>query len=52
MINKNKNCELIKFEDGDFTLDVNVIPDEDTVYFLNDNVTTVSTGKFETHTKN
>ena len=32
MINQNKNYELIKFEDGDFTLDVNVSPDEDTVW--------------------
>lgn len=27
-----KNYELIKFEDGDFTLDVNVSPNEDTVW--------------------
>ncbi|MBQ3252980.1 MAG: virulence RhuM family protein [Acholeplasmatales bacterium] len=27
-----KNYELIKFEDGDFTLDVNVSPSEDTVW--------------------
>ena len=31
MENKNK-YELIKFEDGDFTLDVNVSPNEDTVW--------------------
>ena len=31
MINQNKNYELIKFEDSDFALDVNVSPDEDTV---------------------
>ena len=29
---KNKNFELIKFEDGDFSLDVNVSPNEDTVW--------------------
>ena len=28
----NKNYELIKFEDGDFSLDVNVSPTEDTVW--------------------
>ena len=28
----NKNYELIKFEDGDFSLDVNVSPNEDTVW--------------------
>jgi hypothetical protein len=27
-----KNFELIKFEDGDFSLDVNVSPIEDTVW--------------------
>lgn len=27
----NKNYDLIKFEDGDFSLDVNVSPSEDTV---------------------
>ena len=31
MIN-NKTYELIKFEDGDFSLDVNVSPNEDTVW--------------------
>ena len=32
MINKDKSYELIKFEDGDFSLDVKVTPDEDTVW--------------------
>ena len=32
MSNQNKNYELIKFEDGDFTLDVNVSPEEDTAW--------------------
>ena len=32
MNNQEKEYELIKFEDGDFSLDVNVSPDEDTVW--------------------
>ena len=32
MKNQEKKYELIKFEDGDFSLDVNVSPDEDTVW--------------------
>ena len=32
MKNQEKNYELIKFVDGDFSLDVNVSPDEDTVW--------------------
>lgn len=32
MISQKKTYELIKFEDGDFTLDVNVSPDEETVW--------------------
>ena len=32
MKNQEKKCELIKFEDGDFSLDVNVSPDDDTVW--------------------
>ena len=32
MINKDKSYELIKFEDGDFSLDVKVSPDENTVW--------------------
>lgn len=32
MINDEKKFELIKFEDGEFSLDVNVSPDEDTVW--------------------
>ena len=33
MINNNeKKYELIKFEDGEFSLDVNVSPDEETVW--------------------
>lgn len=32
MINNDNKYELIKFEDGEFSLDVNVSPDEDTVW--------------------
>ena len=32
MNNKDKSYELIKFEDGDFSLDVKVSPNEDTVW--------------------
>ena len=32
MINKEITYDLIKFEDGDFSLDVKVSPNEDTVW--------------------
>jgi hypothetical protein len=32
MINEEKKYELIKFNDGEFSLDVNVSPSEDTVW--------------------
>ena len=32
MINKEKTYDLIKFEDGNFSLDVKVSPNEDTVW--------------------
>ena len=32
MNNQKKKYELIKFEDGEFSLDVNVSPDEETVW--------------------
>lgn len=32
MINNEKQYELIKFEDGEFSIDVNVSPSEDTVW--------------------
>lgn len=32
MNNQGKKYDLIKFEDGDFSLDVNVSPDEYTVW--------------------
>ena len=37
MMDKNK-YELIKFEDGDFSLDVNVSPDEDTVWLTQEQI--------------
>lgn len=33
-----KECEIIKFEDGDFSLDVNVSPNEDTVWLKRDEI--------------
>lgn len=39
MINNNeKKYELIKFEDGEFSLDVNVSPDEDTVWLTQEQI--------------
>ena len=38
MINKEKKYELIKFNDGEFSLDVNVSPDEDTVWLTLDQI--------------
>ena len=38
MINENKEYELIKFEDGEFSLDVNVSPNEDTVWMTLDEI--------------
>ena len=35
---ENKNYELIKFEDGDFNLDVNVNPNEDTVWLTQEQI--------------
>ena len=35
---ENKNYELIKFEDGDFSLDVNVSPNEDTVWLTQEQI--------------
>ena len=34
----DKNYDLIKFEDGDFSLDVNVSPSEDTVWLSLDKI--------------
>ena len=36
MINEEKKYELIKFNDGEFSLDVNVSPSEDTVWLTQD----------------
>ena len=38
---ENKNYELIKFEDGDFSLDVNVSPIDDTVRLSLDEISTL-----------
>ena len=36
---KDKNYELITFSDGDFSLDVNVSPSEDTVWLTQKDMT-------------
>ena len=38
MNNQEKNYELIKFVDGDFSLDVNVSPDEDTLWLTQEQI--------------
>ena len=38
MINQEKKYELIKFEDGDFSLEVNVSPEEDTLWLTQDQI--------------
>ena len=38
MKNEEKKYELIKFEDGEFSLDVNVSPNEDTVWLTLDEI--------------
>ena len=38
MISQQKSYELIKFEDGDFCLDVKVAPNEDTVWLTQDQI--------------
>jgi len=35
---QEKKYELIKFEDGDFSLDVNVSPEEDTLWLKQDQI--------------
>ena len=55
MINQKKNYELIKFEDGEFTLDVNVSPDEDTVWLTQKQMSqlfSVSVDNISLHIKN
>ena len=39
MNNQEKKYELIKFEDGEFNLDVNVSPEEDTVWLTQEQMT-------------
>ena len=41
MNNEEKKYELIKFEDGEFSLDVKVSPDEDTVWLTKDDISTL-----------
>ena len=38
MISNNKEYQLIKFIDGDFSLDVNISPGEDTVWLTLDQI--------------
>ncbi|MBR4618916.1 MAG: hypothetical protein IKO49_06390 [Bacilli bacterium] len=38
MNNEEKKYELIKFEDGELSLDVNVSPDEDTVWLTQEQI--------------
>ncbi len=55
MINQKKNYELIKFEDGEFSLDVNVSPDEDTVWLTQKQMSqlfSVSVDNISLHIKN
>lgn len=55
MINQKKNYELIKFEDGEFRLDVNVSPDEDTVWLTQKQMSqlfSVSVDNISLHIKN
>ncbi len=41
MNNQENKYELIKFEDGDFSLDVSVSPNEDTVWLTKDDISTL-----------
>ena len=41
MKNEENKYNLIKFEDGDFSLDVNVSPDEDTVWLTQEQIATL-----------
>ncbi|MDE5546315.1 MAG: virulence RhuM family protein, partial [Anaeroplasmataceae bacterium] len=38
MLNNKNNYDLIKFEDGEFSLDVNVSPQEDTVWLTQEQI--------------
>ncbi len=55
MINNEKKYELIKFEDGEFSLDVNVSPDEDTVWLTQKDMSllfNVDISRISRHIKN
>ena len=55
MINNEKKYELIKFEDGEFSLDVNVSPNEDTVWLTQKDLTllfNVDKSRISRHIKN
>ena len=55
IINQNKNYELIKFEDSDFALDVNISQDEDAVLLTQKQMSklfNVSVDNINLHIKN
>ena len=55
MNNYEKKYELIKFEDGEFSLDVNVSPDEETVWLTQKDLTllfNVDKSRISRHIKN
>ncbi len=55
MNNQEKKYELIKFEDGEFSLDVNVSPDEETVWLTQKDLTllfNVDKSRISRHIKN
>jgi len=55
MNNQEKKYDLIKFEDGDFSLDVNVSPDEYTVWLTQRDLTllfNVDKSRISRHIKN
>ena len=55
MNNHEKKYELIKFEDGEFSLDVNVSPDEETVWLTQKDLTllfNVDKSRISRHIKN
>ena len=55
MINKENNYDLIKFEDGEFSLDVKVSPNEDTVWLTQREMTllfNVDKSRISRHIKN
>ena len=55
MNNQKKKYELIKFEDGEFSLDVNVSPDEETVWLTQNDMALlfgVDKSRISRHIKN